>query len=222
MGDPSVARTTSQRFGYAGLRVLTRLFGVPLFHLRCFGRTHVPATGPVLVCANHQSYFDPVLVGLCCDRRLNYLAREGLFRVPVLRQLIQFLDAIPIDREGPGLAGLRESLKRLRRGEMVLIFPEGTRTATGAVAPLQPGFCALARRSKGALLPVGIDGAFDAWPRWAPIPRLATIHICVGEPLTADAISALDNDELVRELESRIRGCHALARARRLSGRTSE
>src|SRR6185369_4246968 len=93
------------------------------------------------------------------------------------------LDAIPIDRDGLGLAGLKETLKRLKRGEMVLIFPEGTRTPDGQVAPLKPGFCAIARRANVPLVPVAIDGAFDAWPRFSPVPRPATIHVEFGPPI---------------------------------------
>ena len=210
--DGSVKRTRSQLVGYAALRVFTRLYGVTLFRLRCFGRYHVPQQGPVLVCSNHQSFFDPVLVGLACDRRLNYLARDSLFRIPGLRSLIHFLDAIPIDRDGLGLAGLREALKRIRRGEMVLIFPEGTRTADGEVQPLESGFCMLARRGDVSLLPVGIDGAFDAWPRSARLPKLSTIHIWVGEPLGPDFVRESTNGALVAELERRIRDCHQRAR----------
>ena len=80
---------------------------------------------------------------------------------------IQSLDAIPIDRDGLGLGGIKESLRRLKRGEMLLIFPEGRRTDDGEVADFRPGFTALAVRSKVAILPVAIEGAFAAWPRCA-------------------------------------------------------
>src|SRR2546422_6352321 len=128
-------RTFTQRLGYDALRVLARIVGIWLYGLRVEGREHWPADGGGLVCANHQSMFDPPLVGLTCGRRMNYLARDTLFRVPVLSQLITFLDAIAIDREGVGLAGLKETLRRLKGGELVLIFPEGTRTRDGQVAP---------------------------------------------------------------------------------------
>ncbi|MBC8350881.1 MAG: 1-acyl-sn-glycerol-3-phosphate acyltransferase [Planctomycetes bacterium] len=204
-----------QRFGYAAIRLFARFTGVVVFRLRCKGRENVPATGPLLVCANHQSYFDPILVGLAFDRRLNSLARQSLFRFAPFRMLIQFLDAIPLDRDGLGLAGLREAIRRIKRGEGVMIFPEGTRTHDGSVLPLQPGFCALARRANVTVVPVGFDGAFDAWPRTAKLPRATTIHICIGEPLSADQIRALDDRSLVREVELRIRACHERARTGR-------
>jgi 1-acyl-sn-glycerol-3-phosphate acyltransferase len=156
--------------GYDVLRVMARCVAVWLFGLRVLGREHWPEGGGGLVCANHQSHFDPPLVGMTCSRRMNYLARDTLFNVPGLKQLIHFLDAIPIDREGGGLAGLKETLRRLKAGELVLIFPEGTRTHDGEVAPLKPGFIAVARRSRVPLIPVGVDGAFQAWPHEPPAP----------------------------------------------------
>jgi 1-acyl-sn-glycerol-3-phosphate acyltransferase len=201
-----------KRVGYYWLRVLARLTAVTLFRYRCKARHLAPPDGGVLVCANHQSFFDPVVVGLAFNRQLNYLARDTLFRFAPFRWLIKYLDAIPIDREGMGLSGLKETLKRLKRGEMVLIFPEGTRTTDGEVSPLKPGFVALARRGRSALLPVGFDGAYDAWPRNSRWPRPAIIHVCLGEPISPELMKSLDDDQLIAELESRIRRCHAEAR----------
>ncbi|MCU0878434.1 MAG: 1-acyl-sn-glycerol-3-phosphate acyltransferase [Pirellulaceae bacterium] len=210
-------RSLFQRLGYNALRVLARLVGVLVFGLRVAGREHWPTEGGGLVCANHQSFFDPPLVGLTCDRRMNYLARDSLFRVPGLKQLIAFLDAIPIDREGGGLAGLKETLKRLKAGELVLIFPEGTRTHDGEVAPLKPGFIAVARRSKVPLVPVGIDGAYQAWPRTSKFPRLSRLAVVVGPAIKPDEVAAMSDEDLLAELEQRILNCHSTARELRSS-----
>ncbi|MDX1948620.1 MAG: lysophospholipid acyltransferase family protein [Pirellulaceae bacterium] len=208
-------RSLFQRLGYNALRVLCRLVAVWLFGLRVAGREHWPAAGGGLVCANHQSYFDPPLVGLTCGRRMNYLARDTLFRVPVLSQLIRFLDAIPIDRDGGGLAGLKETLRRLKAGELVLIFPEGTRSSDGEVAPLKPGFIAVARRSKVPLIPVGLDGAYQAWPRTAKWPRLSRLGVVVGRPILPEEVAQLSDEDLLAELEQRLLDCHAQAREMR-------
>src|SRR5689334_13140924 len=124
-------RTLVKRVGYDALRFMLQIVAVFGYGVRVIGRDNWPKSGGGLICANHQSMFDPPLVGLTCPRRMNYLARDTLFRVPGLSQLITFLDAIPIDREGGGLAGLKETLRRLKAGELVLIFPEGTRTHDG-------------------------------------------------------------------------------------------
>lgn len=205
-------RSFSKRLGYGACHVLARLFGTALFRIRVQGREHVPKMGGGLVCANHQSYFDPVIVGLAMDHRLNYLARDTLFRNPLFRWLINFLDAIPIDREGGGIAGLKETLRRLKQDELVLIFPEGTRTRDGEVQPLKSGFCAVARRGKQPLIPIGLDGTFQAWPRTSPLPQLSTIAVVIGEPIMPELVSALDDQQLVAELQRRIGDCFAAAR----------
>jgi 1-acyl-sn-glycerol-3-phosphate acyltransferase len=183
---------------------------VVVFRVRVVGREHVPETGGALVLSNHQSHLDPVLIGLACDRRLNYLARESLFGFPPFRWLINSLDAIPIDREGLGLAGLKETLRRLKQGEMVLIFPEGTRTRDGQVAAFKPGFGLLAKRTAVPLVPVAIEGAYLAWPRRRLLPAPATIHIRFGEPLLPEQAVVFDERAIVGEIERRIRACHAL------------
>ena len=211
----SPRRSLAKRLWYGFLHVLCRLLATVLFQIRVSGRDLVPREGGVMVLSNHQSHFDPVLIGLACDRRLNYLARETLFGFTPFRWLIQSLDAIPIDREGLGLAGLKETLRRLKAGELVLIFPEGTRTRDGELAPLKPGFSALARRAGVPLLPVAIDGAYQAWPRRQLLPGTATIHIRFGEPLSAEAVADYDERALVAEVEQRIRACHESARESR-------
>ena len=210
--------TLFQRVGYNVLRWVCRLIAVWGFGLRMSGREHWPEQGGALVCANHQSMFDPPLVGLTCPRRMNYLARDTLFRVPGLKQLIAFLDAIPIDREGGGLAGLKETLRRLKAGEMVLIFPEGTRTHDGEVAPLKPGFIAVARRSRVPLVPVGLDGAYQAWPRTAKLPRFGRLALVIGEPISPEQIAGMSDEDLLAELEQRMLTCHAEARELRVAG----
>jgi 1-acyl-sn-glycerol-3-phosphate acyltransferase len=204
-------RSLPQRLWYSFLRVLCRFLGVLLFRIRCEDRCHIPAAGGVLVVSNHQSHLDPILVGLACDRRMNYLARETLFRFAPLRWLIQSLDAIPIDREGLGLAGLKETLKRLKREEMVLIFPEGTRTRDGLVAELKPGFSVLAKRTGVPLLPVAIEGAFAAWPRWQMFPRPGVVQVQFGRPISPAEAAACDDRQLVTLVQQRIEECHALA-----------
>jgi 1-acyl-sn-glycerol-3-phosphate acyltransferase len=213
--DVMARRPFSKRLWYAFLHVVCRLAATLLFQVRVRGRKHVPRKGGAIVLSNHQSHFDPVLIGLACDRRLNYLARQTLFRFTPFRWLIDSLDAIPIDREGLGLAGLKETLRRLKQGEMVLIFPEGTRTRDGEVGALKPGFSALAKRSHVPLVPVAIEGAYGAWPRRHSLPWFDVIHIEFGPPLSVDEAERLDERALVAEIERRIRACHARARHHR-------
>src|SRR6185369_6071241 len=116
----------------------------------------IPREGGGLILSNHQSNLDPYVIGLCSDRLLSYVARVTLFRFKPFGWFITWLGAIPIDREGSGIAGLKETLKRLKQGDLVLLFPEGTRTPDGDVRPLKPGFCAIARRCGLPLVPMAL------------------------------------------------------------------
>lgn len=210
-------RTVMQRSTYWLLRHVARLCAVVFWGMKVVGRQHIPGEGAGLVCCNHQSVLDPILVGLQFNRRLNYLARRSLFDNPALGRLIRFLDAIAIDREGLGLEGLRETLRCLQAGELVLIFPEGTRSPDGELQRLKPGLCAVAKRAEAPLLPVAIDGAHRSWPRHRRWPAPARIAVAFGPPIPAESSRQLSADELLAELERRMRECHRQARQLRLS-----
>ncbi len=212
MTKNSHQRSLAKRLWYDFLRIVCRLVFLVVYRVRCTGREHIPRAGGALVLSNHQSHFDPILVGLGSNRRMNYLARQTLFRFPPFRWLINSLDAIPLDREGLGLNGLKETLRRIKRGEMVLMFPEGTRTHDGEVHALKPGFCALARRLNVPLVPVAVAGAFDAWPRTRMFPRGGRFHVQYGAPIMPEEIARFEERDLVAEVERRIRACHAQAR----------
>jgi 1-acyl-sn-glycerol-3-phosphate acyltransferase len=122
---------------------------------------------------------------------------------------------IPVDREISPLSGIRETLRRLKRGEAVLMFPEGSRCWDGEIGPFKPGFALLAMRSHAAVLPAAIEGAFDAWPRRNRFPRLGrTIHVHFGPPIPAEQVGSMTEEGLVAETASRVRQCQAILRAR--------
>ncbi|GBD37537.1 1-acyl-sn-glycerol-3-phosphate acyltransferase [bacterium HR36] len=160
-----------------------------LFSVRTWGYRNVPRQGGLLVVANHQSFLDPVLIGMAVRRRLLYLARKTLFANAFFSWLIQSFGAIPIDQEKPTTEGIRTALELLRQQEAVVIFPEGERTPHGQMQALRPGVTLLVRRGQVPVLPIGIAGAFDVWPRHQPLPRLcplwSTWSCCRGSGRTA-------------------------------------
>ncbi len=205
-------RSLPSRAWYAVLQRITQLVAVLGYRVRCSGIHNLPAAGGVLVVSNHQSHFDPPLVGLASHRRMNYLARSSLFGFPPFRWLINSLDAIPIEREGIGLGGIKESLRRLKRGEIVVMFPEGTRTPDGEIGPFHAGFTTLAVRSGAHILPVAIEGAHDAWPKRSRFPRRGTIHVHYGAPLAPAEIARLSDEDLQAEVRRRVAECLAVLR----------
>jgi 1-acyl-sn-glycerol-3-phosphate acyltransferase len=186
------------------------------FSLRTEGFRNVPASGPCLLVSNHQSYLDTVAIGLAARRPLCYLARKTLFRNRFFRLLIESLNAVPINQEGFAREGLRTILEQLQAGRAVLIFPEGGRTADGKLHPLRPGIHLLIKRVDMTIVPVGIAGAYDAWPSSQRLPTPAplfvpkaqgNIAVCIGAATSSRQFADLPREEVLCELFNKIGKC---------------
>jgi 1-acyl-sn-glycerol-3-phosphate acyltransferase len=202
-------RSLISRLWYKFMRMILQIIALLMFQVRHSGQKNIPSEGSVLVVSNHQSHLDPPLVGMACGRHMNFVSRQSLFRFAPFGWLINSLDAIPIDREGIGLSGIKESLKRLKRGEMLLIFPEGTRTPDGQIKPFRPGFTSLAVRSGAAILPVAIEGAYRCWPKSQTFPRPGKVRVHYGQPILPQDYKGMDERDLLVLVEKRVRQCHA-------------
>ncbi len=159
-----------------------RAFLFPLFRYRRRGWRRIPDGGPVLLVSNHASHLDPVMVGAATERRLFYLARSTLFRPRLFAWFIRSFGAVPIEREGHGLGGVKTTLALLREGCAVVVFPEGTRTRDGSIGPLRGGFVNVAKRTAVSVVPVWVDGTFEVLPRGRRFPRPRKIEVRVGAP----------------------------------------
>ncbi|MFN0134450.1 MAG: lysophospholipid acyltransferase family protein [Phycisphaerales bacterium] len=159
------------------------------------GAENVPATGPVLLVANHQSYLDPPLIGaMVPQRQLDYLARLGLFTNPLMRPFIPIANCIPIREQGGDATAIREVLRRLDAGRAVLIFPEGTRTPDGAMRPFKRGVAVLVKRARCPVVPIALEGCFDCWPRDREMPRIGG-----ARRVAVRYAPAIPHDELMRD-----------------------
>jgi 1-acyl-sn-glycerol-3-phosphate acyltransferase len=194
------------------------------FSLRMQGQRNMVRTGPALLVANHQSFLDPLIVGLCAQRPLVYLARKTLFQNRFFAAMIRSLNAVPIDQEGIGKEGIRTILGQLQLGRPVVVFPEGERTENGRMLPLKPGIHLLIKRAKAPIVPVGIAGSYDAWPRWRayPIPapvflpaRPGTISVSLGKPIDAGRYAELPREQALQELFDKIHTEQERAESRR-------
>lgn len=165
-------------FGYNVSRILAKIF----FRFRILHRERMIQSGPVIIASNHQSYFDPPLVGNASDRAIYILARRSLLNVPVLGWFLPKLNVIPVDQEGVDRSALKGIIKVLKRGECALVFPEGARTMDGNLQPARSGVGLIIARTLAPVVPVRIFGAHEALPRGGGF-HFHPITIVVGEPI---------------------------------------
>lgn len=178
--------------GWYGIKVVCYLYMVVFHRYRVWGVRHIPRTGPVLFVSNHQSFFDPVLVGMGAHRRQFYsLARATLFRNPLFAGWIRFLNATPVDQEKSDIVAMRKCIDLLKDQQALMIFPEGARTLDGTTDEFATGVMLVIKRAKPTIIPVAIEGAFDVWPRVNKAPKLwGRIGVMYGEPFTSEELLA--------------------------------
>lgn len=193
MSPRQAAEDRSNVVVYHAARIVISLSLRVLFRRFMMNRKNVPKRGAVLLVANHQSMLDPPLIGGCVShRRVEYLAKASLFKTS-LGRIFGALGAVPVREDGQSdTAAIREILRRLDAGHAVLVFPEGERTTDGAMHEFKRGVTLLVKRSKCPVIPIGIDGCFDAWPRDEARPGFwgKRIGACCGELITHDELMA--------------------------------
>lgn len=126
---------------------------------RVRGRERVPRAGGLIVASNHVSFWDPPLVGAACPRELHFLAKDELFRTPVLGPLIRSVHAIPIRRGVADLTGLTRAIEAVKGGSALLLFPEGSRMRDGELHPARPGVGMIAVHADVPVVPCFISGS---------------------------------------------------------------
>ena len=173
--------------GYYFSRLVGRLF----FHFRVVHRERMIQSGPAILAMNHQSYLDPPLAGITCDRAIYFLTRRTLLAAPLLGWLLPKLNVIPVNQEGVDRSAIKALIRLLKAGNGVLVFPEGSRTLDGKLQPAEPGLGLVIAKTLAPVVPMRIFGAHEALPRGGRGLRFAPITIVIGEPIffSADDLS---------------------------------
>ena len=199
------------------MQVVLRVVFTFWLRYRARGFEKIPKSGGGLFLINHQSFLDPLLVGLPLSRPVSFLARDSLFRIPILGWLLRINYAISIDRESAGASSIKEALQRMKNGFLIGIFPEGTRCQDGLVGDLKPGFIAIIRRGKLPVYPVGIAGGHEALPRGAWFVRPRCVRVVFGDPLTPQELAVYtkrgQEQNLIALARARIVQCQQEAEA---------
>jgi len=172
--------------GWCAFRALFKFY----FRWQVYNAERVPLEGAVILAPNHASFLDPPLVGAGLRRAINYLARENLFRFPVMGWILRHWQVVPVDRDGGGAAGLKAILDRLLAGGAIILFPEGTRTRDGKLQPPRSGIGLTVIKSAAPVVPVRVFGTFEAYGRRLRFPRPRRIAVKYGPPMRFEQLRA--------------------------------
>jgi 1-acyl-sn-glycerol-3-phosphate acyltransferase len=166
-------------------RFLFRIYFYSLFRLRVVGTENVPAQGPVVLCGNHTSLWDPPLLGTPLKRMVHFMAKAELFDIPVLGTVISKVGAFPVKRGGVSRESIRLAVSLLKEGNMMGVFPEGTRSNSGGMG--KKGAASLALKSGAAVVPVAIIGNYSLF---------RPMKIVYGTPVDLSEFAGASSDDL--------------------------
>lgn len=169
---------------YTFFRALLKFLYRILFRVKAVNTHNIPQDGTVILASNHISLLDPPLVGILIKRKVHFMAKEELFRVPIIGPLIRSFGAYPVKR-GSGIDAVKASIRLLKEEKVMGIFPEGTRRKSGSSSDdAKKGTAMIALRSKAQVIPVAIVGQYKLFGQ---------TKVVYGEPI--DVLSIAENVE---------------------------
>lgn len=162
---------------------LAKLLARLCFRMRIVHPERMIENGPLILAVNHASFFDPPLAGICSRRGVYYLARKTLLKWPFFGPLFPAMNVIPVERDGNDMSALREVIKKIKQGNGVVLFPEGTRSKDGCLQPARAGIGLVIAKTGAPVLPMRIFGSFDAFPKNSRRLHFPQITVVLGEPI---------------------------------------
>ncbi len=162
---------------YRIVRIIANIIFRIIFRIEVNGKENVPKEGPLVLCSNHISNFDPIILGITFPRPIIFMAKKELFNNKLLGQLIKALGAFPVDREGSDIGAIKTSLRVLKQGQVLGIFPEGTRTQKMDLDNVKPGVALICIKSKTPVIPVFIESKYRLFSK---------VVVNIGKPIYFD------------------------------------
>lgn len=197
-------------FFYASLKLLLRILFTVFLRMEVHGAQNIPKDGPLVVASNHLSLLDPPIIGTAATRKVHFMAKQELF-VPILGDIYKLLGAFPVKRGGADRAAIKHGIDILQSGKVLAIFPEGTRSKTGALGKAEPGALMMASKANAVIIPTCVVGTDikrcgKLWPK---------VHVCFGkpihfpedEPITKEVLKSMTDEmmERIAELQAGIK-----------------
>lgn len=146
----------------------------------------MPKKGGFILASNHVSYLDPVALAVASSRKLNFMARHDLFKNKYFAWLISSVGAFPVKRDSPDISALKEAIRRVRKGKVLLMFPEGARQEAGSMGDAKSGIGFLVGKFNLPVIPAFVKGTVEALPKGAKCIRRSSVSVRFGKQIEMD------------------------------------
>jgi 1-acyl-sn-glycerol-3-phosphate acyltransferase len=172
---------------------------------RVTGRQNVPRSGGVILAPNHVSYSDPPVVGAAVRRRVRFMAKWELFQIPVLGRIIRNVGAFPVKQSTADRGALKRAMELLNAGDVVCIFPEGTRNLSGELLKAELGMGLIALKSRAPVVPMALVGTENLLPAHSVFLKFSRVRVLIGKPVPLDDLYERSSDrEALEEVGTRV------------------
>ncbi|HIU64729.1 MAG TPA: 1-acyl-sn-glycerol-3-phosphate acyltransferase [Candidatus Avacidaminococcus intestinavium] len=175
---------------YNLLKFILFCFIKVIFRVQVIGKENIPLSGPVVIASNHTSLLDPPIIGVSAPRKVYFMAKQELF-MPIIGTILKLLGAFPVKRGSADRTAIKHGIELLNNEQVLVVFPEGTRSKTGQLGKAQPGALMMAAKSNAVIIPTAVQNAHNHfWPK---------ITITFGKPLNFPPEKSL-NKEILSEM----------------------
>lgn len=188
------------------MQQLAKFLLMVLYRAKSWGRENIPAEGPLLYVANHQSFYDPILLGIGSSKRHFFsLGRSTLYDKKWSAFMGNITNSIPVEQGAGDVKAMKKCIEVLKDDQALMLFPEGARTLTGEVEKFETGAMLIIKRAKPQVVPVALEGGYTIWPRNQKRPNLrGRMGVMYGEPIAAETLLAMPPEEAMEMLRQNV------------------